>query len=185
MLTDSFRWNIFDKPFFSRIKKAENGVNITIRKEIIPEAIIAIGSAKSFAMLFGITSPKMSTMTVVAIVETREPYFSPTRFIASIVAIEEHAILTILLPMSIVVSALSYFARTFRVRCAAWLPLSAIFLRRILFALFSAVSVAEKNAEHTISITIRKICIDYSQFFQISGQYPVVACRPFRTIGVL
>ena len=121
-------------------------------------------------MLLGITSPKISTMTVVAIVDTSEPYFSPTSDIASIVAIDEHAIFTMLLPMSMVVSALSYFSRMFRVRSAARFPVSAMCLRRILFALLRAVSVAEKYAEQIIRITIRIICINYSQFFHTSGQ---------------
>ena len=40
-------------------------------------------------------------------VETSEPYFSPTSDIARMVAIEEHAMFTMLFPMRIVVSALS------------------------------------------------------------------------------
>ena len=69
-----------------------------------------------------------------------------------------------------VVSALSYFSRMFRVRSAARFPVSAMCLRRILVALLRAVSVAEKYAEQIIRITIRIICINYSQFFHTSGQ---------------
>ena len=140
-------------PFFIKMNNAEKGVNIIIKNEIIPEIPIQTLSAKSFARLLGITSPKINTTSVVATVAAIEPYCSPTSFIARIVAIDEVAIFTMLLPMRMVVNALSYFMSMFNVRAAPLEPLSAIFFSRIRLTLDSAVSDAEKNADINIRTT--------------------------------
>lgn len=58
---------------------------------------IANASGDSFAMLFGVTSPKMSTMIVMAMVETVGP-LSPNALINKTVAREDALMLTMLFP---------------------------------------------------------------------------------------
>ena len=64
---------------------------------------LAKASGDSFAMLFGVISPKMRTTTVITAVETVAPISPPISLIKKTVAIEERAIFTILLPTRIVV----------------------------------------------------------------------------------
>ena len=64
-------------------------------------------SGLSFAILFGETSPKIRTMTVVAAVDTLAPKSSPKRRTNKSVAREAQAIFTILLPMRMVDRSLS------------------------------------------------------------------------------
>ncbi len=75
------------------------------------------------------------------------------------VAIDDMAIFTILLPISMVVNALSYFFSMPSALAAPREPFSAILLRRILLTLDIAVSDAEKNADIASNITINAIFI--------------------------
>lgn len=68
---------------------------------------IANVSGDSFAILFGETSPKINTTTVVTAVETLGPASAPRNSTNNTVASEALAILTMLFPIKIVESKLS------------------------------------------------------------------------------
>ena len=68
---------------------------------------IANFSGDSFAILFGETSPKISTTTVVTAVDTLGPASAPNIFTNSTVARDALAILTMLLPINMVDNKLS------------------------------------------------------------------------------
>jgi hypothetical protein len=98
------------------------------------------------ALVFGVTSPKISTRNVKTPVAIPAPTL-PKCFIAKAVAMEEADRLTILLPMRI---AESIFPESFVTRStlsAFLFPDSDRVRIRILFTVVSAVSADEKNAE--------------------------------------
>ena len=144
----SFR--IFATSSFHFVNMKFTGVITTINLSRNGAEAIAKPSGISLAMLFGVISPKTSTTTVMTTVAIVAPY-EPKIFTNRIVAIDVIAMLTILLPTSIVVSSLSYFSESFSTRSALRLPSPAIFLSRILLTEVKAVSVAEKYAENITS----------------------------------
>ncbi len=66
-------------------------------------------SGISLARLLGVTSPKISTTTVSTIVDTVAPRSAPSILVKMMVPMEAAAMFTILLPMRMVESSLSYF----------------------------------------------------------------------------
>lgn len=100
-------------------------------------------SGISLAKLFGDISPKMRTMTVMTTVDTLTPE-GPIRLTNRVVAREAAAILTILLPMSMVDSSWSYRSDKRSARRARLLPFDARFFNRMELREEKAVSVAEK-----------------------------------------
>ena len=109
-------------------------------------------SGRSFAMLFGEISPKMSTTTVMTAVDTVAP-LSPSMWTNKTVAMELAEMLTMLFPMRIVESSRSYFSARDSASAAFLLPSSAIDFRRVLLHVENAVSVAEKYADMAIKNT--------------------------------
>ena len=134
-----------------------NGVSIAMQKLMKGAENFAKASGFSLAMFLGVISPKMSTTTVITMVETAAPLWaiSPTN---STVAMAVIVIFTTLFPMRIVVSSLSYFSPRSKTFCALSSPSPAMVLSLILFMDVKAVSVAEKYAENNIKITIAMIC---------------------------
>ena len=100
-------------------------------------------SGLSLARLLGVTSPKTSTTTVATAVATVAPP-SPIRWMNSSVQREERAMLTMLLPMRMEVSILSYCSDREQAKVALLSPFSARTRRRVRFREEKAVSVAEK-----------------------------------------
>ena len=133
----------------------------------------AICSLLTVAHVFGIISPK-SRMIRVSTPVTILTATLPQILIASVVASADAEILTILFPMSIVLSILLYFPRIFSTRAAFLLPSSTRVLRRILLTVVKADSAEEKNAESMISI-IRTITCNRFAVFNIYA--------PFRTMS--
>ena len=121
---------------------------------------IAILSAFCLAITFGAISPKIRTATVITTVETVEPRLlgsstTPVnKPMKKIVAIDESAMFTILLPINTLVKNLSYLLSILLTRFARLLPLCARFFILILLNDVNAVSVDEKNAEKTSKIAI-------------------------------
>lgn len=113
-------------------------------------ANIANCSGISFAITFGVISPKISTTTVITMVESDTPAFPKTR-VKSTVAIEAAAIFTILLPIRIVDKIWSNFSENNNTFSAFLFPLEAILLSLIALKEENAVSVAEKNAENSVN----------------------------------
>ena len=70
-------------------------------------ANIANFSGDSLATLFGVTSPNISTITVIIMVEAVGPLPCPNAFMKSTVATDVAVILTILLPTRTLDSSLS------------------------------------------------------------------------------
>ena len=121
---------------------------------------IAKLSGRSFAMLFGVISPKMSTTTVMTAVDTVAP-LSPSIWTNKTVAMELAEMLTMLLPMRIVERSRSYFSASVRASAALLLPSSAIDLSRVLEHVENAVSVAEKYADIAIKNTRMNMDISF------------------------
>ena len=107
----------------------------------------ANSSGDSFAKVLGEISPKISTMTVVTIVESEGPVSSPTQRMNNTVATDAEAMFTILLPIRMVDSNLSYWSESRRTNAARLSPFSARLLTRMRLREENAVSVEEKNAD--------------------------------------
>ena len=117
----------------------------------------ANSSGDSFAKVFGEISPKISTTTVVTMVEREGPVSSPAQRINNTVATDADAILTMLLPMRMVDSNLSYWSESRSTKAARLSPFSARLLTRMRLREEKAVYVEEKNADiirQTIMIMI-------------------------------
>ena len=112
------------------------------------ETAVATVSGISFARLLGVTSPKIRTTMVSTKVDTVAPRSGSSRRVNSTVPMDAAAMLTILLPMRMVESSLSYFSDIASTRAAAKSPSSARLFRRIWFREENAVSEAEKKAEN-------------------------------------
>ena len=95
------------------------------------------------ARLLGDTSPKIRMMMVKATVATVGPS-SWKRLVHSTVAMVVAVMLTMLLPIRMVDSSLSYCSASSSVFAALASPLSALFFMRMRFRDVNAVSVAEK-----------------------------------------
>ena len=109
-------------------------------------------------IIFGKISPKIMISTVIIAVETAtNDALPPARLTATVVAIEDIAILTMLLPISKVVSVFSNLSQIFTASCATRLPSSASCLSLIRLTAVYAISVPEKNAEKKIRITISTV----------------------------
>ena len=117
------------------------------------ETAVATVSGISFARLLGVTSPKIRTTMVSTKVDTVAPRSGSSRRVNSTVPMDAAAMLTILLPMRMVESSLSYFSDMASTRAAAVSPSSARLFRRIWFREENAVSEAEKKAENATRIT--------------------------------
>ena len=111
-------------------------------------------SAFSFAIVFGVISPKISTTTVITIVLTVAPrsLLSPKIPVKNSVAMDVEAIFTMLLPMRIVDKTMSKSSASSIVRCIRRVCPMAFSLT--LLSEENAVSADEKNAESNTSIII-------------------------------
>lgn len=116
--------------FFHWVNRKFSGVSTTMNSLSSGWANMAKSSGRSLDMLLGVTSPKTRMMTVRATVDTVGPYWR-NHLVHSTVATVVAVMLTMLLPMRMVVSSLSYSSASSRVLAARRLPLSARFFRRI------------------------------------------------------
>ena len=98
---------IMDNIFFHCPNRKLNGVSSTISTFRKGAENMANFSGDSFAILFGVTSPKIKTIIVVTAVDTLGPTSSPSNFTKSTVAKDALAIFTILFPIRIVDNKLS------------------------------------------------------------------------------
>ena len=135
----------------------EKGVSIIVRNNITPLTAQAKLSAWIRASVFGSISPKIRTITVTATVDNAVPA-APKSPMQTTVASDDVSIFTILLPIRIVVSVLSYPSIILSARSAFFDPFSALLFRRMRFAPVNAVSDAEKKAD-IITRTTRIIII--------------------------
>ncbi len=94
--------NSLRSPRFSRVKRKFTGLSTTISTRMIGVENMAKPSAFSFARLLGQTSPKISTATVITMVETVGPAPSPKARVKSTVAMAVEAIFTRLFPTRMV-----------------------------------------------------------------------------------
>lgn len=99
-----------------------------------------------FATIFGIVSPKMMTSTVVMTVES-QVQLSPAMSMTTTEAMDEVAMFTRLLPMSIAESESSNLSMTLSAILAPRFPPSAADSRRMRLAEEKHISDAEKKAE--------------------------------------
>ena len=107
----------------SFINTKTRGERIIVSAFRNPAVFTENASQCSFARHFGITSPKVSTKSVVTPVATAEP-MSPKICMHSTVAIDEQPRFTTLLQIKIAVRALSKWSITYSALRAFLLPLS-------------------------------------------------------------
>lgn len=129
--------------FFHWLNRKFSGVKTTMNSLSRGWANMAKSSGRSLDMLLGVISPKTRMIMVRATVATVGPYWWNHR-VHSTVDTVVAVMLTMLLPMRMVDSSLSYSSASARVLAARRLPLSARVFRRMRFREVNAVSVAEK-----------------------------------------
>lgn len=129
------------------------GVSIFIRNPIGAAAVKDIESALMVAMVFGVTSPKISIKNVRIPVAIPAPVF-PKRWMARDVEMEDAERFTILFPIRMADNIFPGFPVTCNTRAARLSPLSARVRIRIWFTVVRAVSDDEKNADRHSRIII-------------------------------
>ena len=153
MVSSSRLWMNLPSSFFHWVNSQVSGVKRSISRLSTGDTAVAMVSGISLARLLGVTSPKISTTMVSTMVETVAPRSCPSIWVNRMVPMEAAAMLTILLPMRMVESSLSYFSDIASTRAADVSPSSARLFRRIWFREENAVSEAEKKAENATRIT--------------------------------
>jgi len=148
MVSSSVLWMKCPSRRFHWVNSQVSGVNRISSRFKKGDTAVATVSGISLARLLGVTSPKISTTTVSTMVDTVAPRSGSSRRVNSTVPMDAAAMLTILLPMRMVESSLSYFSDIASTRAAAESPSSARLFRRIWFREENAVSEAEKKAEN-------------------------------------
>ena len=131
MVSSSLLWMKWFSSFFHWLNSHVSGVNRVMSRFRKGDTAVAMVSGISLAMLLGLTSPKTSTTMVSTMVETVAPRSSPRALVKSTVAMEAAPMLTILLPMRMVESSLSYCSDMASTRAAALSPSSARLFKRI------------------------------------------------------
>ena len=118
----------------------------------------ATRSEFSFAIIFGVISPKMRTITVETATETA-PLSDGLGIAFSKMLLNrtERVMFTMLLPTRIVERSLSKFSDSASAFLAALLPSCALSLSFVRFRELNAVSVAEKNPENATNIIMKII----------------------------
>ncbi len=153
MVSSSSLWKCRLSSFFHWPNSQVNGVNRVIRTCSTGATAPAILSGISLARLFGDTSPKIRMIMVSTRVDSDAPSSSPTSRVNKTALREAAAIFTILLPIRIVESSLSYCSASACMRAAEASPSSARLFTRIMLREEKAVSDAEKKADMATRIT--------------------------------
>ena len=153
MVSASPLWMKWPSSFFHWVNSQVRGESRSISRLRKGETAVATRSGISFARLLGVTSPKISTTMVSTMVDTVAPRWGSSRRVKSTVPMEAAAMFTMLLPMRMVESSLSYCSDMASTRAAEGSPSSARLFRRIWFREENAVSEAEKKAEKATRIT--------------------------------
>ena len=131
MVSSSVLWTKCPRRRFHWLNSHVSGVNTSISRLSAGATAVATVSGISLARLLGVTSPKISTTTVSTMVDTVAPRSAPSILVKMMVPIEAAAMFTILLPMRMVESSLSYFSAIASTRAAEASPSSARLFRRI------------------------------------------------------
>ena len=131
MVSASPLWTKWPSSFFHWVNSQVSGVIRASRSTRKGETAVATFSGISLARLLGVTSPKISTMIVSTMVDTVAPRSAPSIWVNRMVPMEAAAMFTILLPMRMVESSLSYCSAMFSTRAAEESPSSARLFRRI------------------------------------------------------
>ena len=131
MVSSSLLWMKCPSRRFHWVNSQFKGVNSTISRLSTGDTAVATVSGISLARLLGVTSPKISTTTVSTMVDTVAPRSAPSALVNRMVPMEAAAMFTMLLPMRIVESSLSYFSDMASTRAAEASPSSARLFRRI------------------------------------------------------
>ena len=131
MVSSSVLWTKCPRKRFHWLNSHVSGVNTSISRLSAGATAVATVSGISLARLLGVTSPKISTTTVSTIVDTVAPRSAPSILVKMMVPMEAAAMFTILLPMRMVESSLSYFSAIASTRAAEVSPSSARLFRRI------------------------------------------------------
>ena len=105
-------------------------------------------------MILGEISPSTRMSTVTITVAMVGPILAPHVVMPYTVATDVMVMFEIVLPTSTAVMSLSKSSQSLSAWAALLLSSAAIFFSLILFAELNAVSVAEKNVEHSVSIII-------------------------------
>ena len=144
--------------FFHCVNKALSGVSSTVSTRREGVSARATVSAFCLARHLGEISPKISTTTVITTVDSVTPA-SLKKCTNTTVAIEAAAMFTILFPIRMVESRVSYCSDRRRAADARLFPACAWLFSRMRFRLENAVSDDEKYADAAISSTKTAICI--------------------------
>ena len=131
MVSSSLLWTKWPSSFFHWVNSQFKGVNSTISRLSTGDTAVATVSGISLARLLGVTSPKISTTTVSTRVDMVAPRSWPSQWVKRMVPIEAAPMFTMLLPMRMVESSLSYFSDKASTRAAEPSPSSARLFRRI------------------------------------------------------
>ena len=159
MVSSSVLWTKCPSRRFHWLNSQVRGVNSTMSRFSIGDTAVATVSGISLARLLGVTSPKISTTMVSTMVDIVAPRSAPSARVNRMVPMEAAAMFTMLLPMRMVESSLSYFSAMASTRAAEASPSSARLFSRIWFREENAVSDAEKKAEQATRNTSAMISV--------------------------